>query len=676
MSSRWQNYIQELIRLLQVYIFAVVYLGLFRIVLIIYFNDKLDGSTNLSDVFLAITHGYRFDSAVATQFLLVPFLANAALTPFSLTRLSVSLRAGFSGFMLIAMSMAFVVTIPYFQEYDSQFDYFLFEILYDDRYAIMRTVIDEYNLFGNLMIIAVVSILCIILLKQWQKLSFTPVLRLLTQSNNLFVRSVIAILIFLITFAAARGSFRSKPAMRKWADATTDIFLNKTVMNPLKHLQYAYKDFKSINSSTAGIRKLLGDVPVMTAANEYFSMELPDDQAGDLSNYLLRTASGNHTKMPDHIFLIVMESYDSWPLMTRYKSLKIAESLRILGENGIFFNHFLPAASNTMGSLSAILAGIPYTGVNISRIAASIPPYITSTPGIFKRLGYKTRLYYGGFLSWQNIGNFSRAQGIDEILAAPNVETGGSDGVWGVEDEQLFEFVQANTIAGEKTFNIILTTSYHPPYNIDVKSKGFPLDEIPANIKSDLDVSIPLNQLGHFWYCDKQIGNFVEAIEKVHPSCLFAMTGDHYGRRFLNSRPSIYEHSSVPFVLYGKKFIAPQGTSNPTPGSHIDIVPTIVELIAPAGFQYHSFGRSMYNKDMNGTESSPIRFGIGYQTIVTENFIANLKIERNPAPLPDIDFVINRNLFNDLEKKHNQLLGLGWWLIFRGQVLDTTAVPN
>ena len=578
--------------------------------------------------------------------------------------------------MFIVLSMAFVVTIPYFQEYDSQFDYFVFEILYDDRAAIMRTIIEEYNFFVSILIIAVITILCFLLLRQWQKASFKSILVLLTQVKNRLSRGAIVIVIFILTFAAARGSFRSKPAMRKWADVTTDIFLNKTVMNPLRHLQYAYKDFKSINSSTKGIRELLGDVLVMTAAREYFSLELPDDQAGDLSNYLLQTTSGNQTQMPDHIFLIIMESYDSWPLMTRYESLKIAESLRTLGENGILFNHFLPSASNTMGSLSAILSGIPYTGVNISRIAASIPPFITSTPGIFKRLGYKTRLYYGGFLSWQNIGNFSRAQGIDEVFAAPNVETGESDRVWGVEDEQLFEFVQANTIAGERTFNIILTTSYHPPYNIDVKSKGFPLDEIPANIKSDLDVLIPLNQLGHFWYCDKQIGNFVEAIENVHPSSLFAMTGDHYGRRFLNSRPSIYEHSSVPFILYGKKFIAPQGTSNPTPGSHIDIIPTIVELIAPAGFQYHSFGESMLSNDENGGASSPIRFGIGYQTIVTENFIANFKIERSPAPLPDIDFVINSDLFHSLEIKHNQLLGLGWWLIFRGQILDTTHVPD
>lgn len=675
MITKWQNYCQEFIKQLQLYIFAVVYFGLFRIFLIIYFNDKLDSNTNLGDIFLVMAHGFRFDSAITVLFLLIPFLVNSALGPLTLLPISTYLRIGFSGLMVIAMTFAFVVTIPYFKEYNSQFDYFLFEILYDDRSAVMHTMIDEYNLFSRLLIFAGISVLCFFLIKQWQKLRFTPLFRFLTKPKNLFPRYLIIIVTILLTFAAARGSFKSRPAMRKWADITTDIFLNQTVMNPFKHLHYAYKDFKSINSKTEGIKKLLGNIPIKTAAQEYFSVVLPDDKASDLSNYMLKTVSNTQNKLPDHIFLIVMESYDSWPLLPEYNSLKMADNLKTLSEKGVFFNHFLPAGSNTMSSLSAILMGIPYTGVNISRIAANKPPFITSAPGIFKRLGYKTRLYYGGFLSWQNIGNLFHAQGIDELFAAPAIEKIVTDGVWGVEDEQLFNFIQTNTTAEEKTFNIILTTSYHPPFNLDSKSKGFPLNEIPVDIKPLFDGSMTLDQLGLFWYCDMELGKFVSAIEKVYPSSLFAITGDHYGRRFLNASPSVYELSSVPFILYSKKFITPQGTRNPTPGSHIDIVPTIVELIAPRGFQYHSFGRSMFDKDEKGYKSGTNRFGIGHQTIVAENFIANLKIDRNPAPLPDVNFVNNNKLFHILEEKHNQLLGLGWWLIFRGEDLDTAAAP-
>ena len=34
----------------------------------------------------------------------------------------------------------------------------------------------------------------------------------------------------------------------------------------------------------------------------------------------------------------------------------------------------------------------------------------------------------------------------------------------------------------ERTFHIILTTSNHPPYNIDVVAKGFPKEEIKQKI--------------------------------------------------------------------------------------------------------------------------------------------------------------------------------------------------
>ena len=670
MHGRWENFITEFLKQLKVYVFAIVYLGLFRILLIFVFRSKLANGADISDLLLAVAHGFRFDSTVAAYFLLIPFLANAFFSPLHRFSIGAYLRVGFSAFMLFLLTLASALTIPYFKEYDSQYDYFVFELLFDDRSAILRTVVEEYNLFGYTALVIGLSMLTIYILHLWQKNLSTSVIRFFAVSRSRYSRIAISALIVILTLAAVRGSFGSRPAMRKWADVTTDVFLNKTVMNPLKHLQYAYMDFKSINSKITGIRNFLGNTPVKEAAEQYFAVVLPNDQGDDLTYYLQKTAAGADGELPDHIFLIVMESYDSWPLMPKYNSLNITNRVKEFGKKGIHFDHFLPAASNTMGSLSAIVTGVPYTGVNISRIAARMPPFITAAPDIFERLGYTTRFYYGGFLSWQNIGNFSKAQGFDEIIAAPSIKTDLLDEVWGVDDTQLFRHVQTNTGEHERTFNVILTTTYHPPYDIDVRSLGFSMTEIPADISDSMDVIMPINQLGHFWYCDQAIGEFVNAIEKDFPSSLFVLTGDHYGRRFLNSNPSVYEHTSVPFILYSAKYVAPMGRRNSTPGTHIDIIPTIVELIAPNGFKYHSFGRSLI--DIDQTHDSG-QFGIGHKTIVSENFIANLKIFNSPAPLPDADFDNNRDLLYQLEQKHNQLLGLGWWLIFRGNLLEPTV---
>ena len=44
--------------------------------------------------------------------------------------------------------------------------------------------------------------------------------------------------------------------------------------------------------------------------------------------------------------------------------------------------------------------------------------------------------------------------------------------VWGIEDEYLFELVNETIDPSSFSFNI-LTTSYHPPYSVDVIKKGF-----------------------------------------------------------------------------------------------------------------------------------------------------------------------------------------------------------
>ena len=42
---------------------------------------------------------------------------------------------------------------------------------------------------------------------------------------------------------------------------------------------------------------------------------------------------------------------------------------------------------------------------------------------------------------------------------------------WDMDDEDLFRFVLEHS-EPEPTFNLIASTSYHPPYSVDVEKKG------------------------------------------------------------------------------------------------------------------------------------------------------------------------------------------------------------
>jgi phosphoglycerol transferase MdoB-like AlkP superfamily enzyme len=167
-----------------------------------------------------------------------------------------------------------------------------------------------------------------------------------------------------------------------------------------------------------------------------------------------------------------------------------------------------------------------------------------------------------------------------------------------------------NTDKEKYTFNLILTTSYHAPYSVDLEAKGFPYkstDDFPAEAKKYFDGSMNIKELGHLWYGDKAIGDFVKTAEKNTAIVFFVLLAIISGRKFINSKPNLYEKSSVAFIMYGKNIPIQK---NDNPGSHIDIMPTLFELIAPKDFEYYSFGKSMFDdKD----------FGLGYQKMISKS---------------------------------------------------------
>src|SRR5207247_360324 len=105
-------------------------------------------------------------------------------------------------------------------------------------------------------------------------------------------------------------------------------------------------------------------------------------------------------------------------------------------------------------------------------------------------------------------------------------------------------------------------------------------------LTSAFDGSVELRVLGHFRYADRCLGQFVQNLAPHLTAPLFVITGDHYGRRFPNAHPSLYERMAVPLVLYGPNVLAGRSAGANAVGSHVDIGPTVVNLSAPAGFTY------------------------------------------------------------------------------------------
>jgi phosphoglycerol transferase MdoB-like AlkP superfamily enzyme len=656
--KRFNRFLLHFLKDVKLWLSFMLYLSLFRIAFIIYFRNKMQQDTNYSDIVLSLLNGIRYDSMVSTCWFAIPFLTGLLLLFFDADRIVDRVRSVTGAAFVIVTSVAWVLTFGYFHEYNEQFNYMLFNLYYDDTAAIFRTIWADYHPIIYFLIIGAVAALAISVQKRFLRKHFISPEAITARRFTPLSGIITGLVIVVLIVTAARGSVGPRPAQRKDEAVAKDMFLNQSVENPYFALLYTVQDHQNA-AGWNGLESFVPDGNVRKAAQELYHN---NESYDNLDKYLIKHARGPKSIPPRHIFLVVMESYDAWPLLDKYASLGITENLKGLARKGLYFKAFLPATDSTMESLASIISGLPYAHVEINYQVTARKPYPSSIAETFKRLGYRTRLFYGGYLSWQRFGDFARDQGFEEIYGAPHIwRPGAATHEWGVDDEYLVDFIVNKVNDDKPSFNLIMTTSYHPPYNVDVYAKGFPLKDVPDDIKPLFDGTTSLKMLGHLWYADKCLGDLVKRIEPKLSRPLFAFTGDHFGRKFINARPEFFERSAVPFILYGPQVLRgitiPQGAA----GAHIDIPPTLVELAAPKGFEYYSAGQDLLTPRKEF-------LGIGFFKVIGKDFIFD-ETGSHLYPLPGRELPKKLPTIEELKAVFNDTYGIGWWRVRRGEKL-------
>ena len=643
-TSRWEKFSYELSRLIRFWLFGVLSLSLFRLVFILFFGEEIKGSPAVLDYLKVFYTGFRFDAVAVSYFTVIPFAFLLFGSYFGCFKLIKIVRKTFEYLFIAITAILCMITINYYIEFQNIFDNNLFLGLFEEEQSAIVQMIWEYkHPIINLFIFSVLVFLAVKIfnLSKESLLLYTPLRTILNKK----IRGIIVLLAIYGLVSGMRGSLGTSVLKVRNAAVSTDFFLNKAVLNPYKALDVAYKDYKEVNN--------LGDT------NPFEQPLLADYlPCSNIKEYIKKEADSDCIEKPKQIFLVIMESYDAWSLLDKYRPFHVSDNLCRIADNGTTFMNFLPAYNATIYAYSSIVAGIPHFGVNISQISKQDEECVSSIFEHFKRLGYTTNLFYGGYLSWQKLDRFSAYLKCENAYSAPDIGKKMHEGCWGVEDEDLFEYVVKTIDSSEYTFNVILTTSYHPPFSIDVCSKGYPyknIEDLPEEVRGYLGNTMSIHELGHRWYGDYAIGKFMDWAEKKYPEALYAFTGDHFARKFINSTPNLYESSAVPFILYGKHISAQKLN---TPGSHIDIMPTLIDLVAPEGFKYYSFGSSMLQKNKF--------YGIGYNKLITKE---SLYHQTNDSIIIKMDYSTGDESPIDLcpyNLEYYETMGLAWQYTAKG----------
>ena len=317
-----------------------------------------------------------------------------------------------------------------------------------------------------------------------------------------------------------------------------------------------------------------------------------------------RATTGPRVTTPSHIFFLLGESHAQAPLDPMYHRLGLMEaSLRFRSSpHTITMNHMLSAGMTSRPSLVSLFTVFSDRVMQITEMGAFWQrTFPNSLPQLLHRLGYRTEYWYGGYLNHGSMEHFVPAIGFDAWHAGPEICGADAPQTWlGVYDhiflEEAAARIEASTEDGP-VFHFLYTTSNHGPYNMPYEKYGFDLSrvmkdapEVAARIARDKKVS---RRMASIWYADQALIRFAERMKKDFPDSLIIITGDHsfgalpYEYDVAKRRePTIREAVLTSFAMYHRELTPDMLPSHI--GGHMNILPTLLELIAPQGFSYLS----------------------------------------------------------------------------------------
>jgi phosphoglycerol transferase MdoB-like AlkP superfamily enzyme len=668
-SQRWEQTLQQIQQDLLLWFVLIFIMQMQRLILVGVFNSQWSPDSGVSEYASVAWLGVRYDMSIA-MYLVLPCVLLSAMCLFGNTgRLASLIRAVWSPTVVIMVILVGIIDALFFAEFHDQFNHFAFGLGLHNQVQeylgpVLETAWSEYPL-GWLSL----AFLFVVGLTTWGlryllRLNWLCRPRMLRLSSRPLVRVALMMVFVVGVVFASRGGFGRRPIQFKDSAATSDTELNKVVPNALSALRYAVQLHLRLMSAE-GLQVYLQGEEIVKAAAAWGDLATPTS----IDQVTRRQASGAKIARPEHIFLIVMESADAWVMEPEYSSLHLADEMKQLAASGVTADFFVSSGRGSVESFTSILTGFPEVGVTTNYQPSSRSQYATSIASQMKEMGYTPRFFNGAYLAFQRYGDLAVDQGFEVVEGAETIRREDSlVDEWGVQDDELFDHVINRLDPGQPTFNLIVSMTYHPPYNLDASSMGYPVTEAPTDLPVPCELCTPkwLNTVGHAWYADRSLGDFVRLVEQQYPQSLFIITGDHWSRRYVNDRPPLPLIRETPLILYGPAVL--EGLDPATfYGSHIDIAPTVIEMISPAGHVYHSFGRDML--DVSG----PRQFSAGSGLIMGPGFVVS---SDSDAPIVLDPSCFDSTDISQAKKWDNRTKGLAWWRIMEGDKLPSHPVDK
>lgn len=653
--SRWQIFVRNVQQDLKLFVFVLALLCFLRITFIVGLHSYLGAQTRFFDIILSVYYGLRLSLKSADVVVLLSFLfctlVSVAFRTEKLEKMRLVLGSIYSSLLVLL----FHARIPFYKEFHSGFNQMIFNTFRDDIKALLYTLVIDYYMPVLLVSAAIISYIICRLLKKFLDTGTYSAPQFSRSYNTIFFRTatMVSVIVFSV-FTRFGGSLTYAHSLH-WENAavSSDDFLNEAIIDDIQALYRAYSIQERIRHG-ADMK-----IDVDSIRNYATIVKGSDLASNQLDEAFVKHAQGAKMPKPKHIFIVIGESFAQWPLLDQFNSLHLADGMKsvISRENACYIPAFVPNGAFTPMAVTAIVSGLSDVSLYPNYHPESYKgPYSTAIAPQFKKLGYKTNFWYAGVSSWERVRDFALAQGFDNFYGEGDFAH-ASGNVWGSDDRYLFDAILSGIKDDVPTLNVILTVSNHAPYSVDLVQEGFEESKVsavlPAEAQGDKEL---IKRLGHYWYTDQQISRFIWEIQEKAPESLFVVTGDHADRTNISKTPTIFERYSIPLVLFGPgitKQVIPANAA----GSHVNIAPTLLELIAPLGFEYYSVGNSLTRGSM---------VGFSHNVWITSDSIGRLPVH-NAEDYSGVAKDLQDE--TSLRQTIDAMRALSWWRIEKGKII-------
>ena len=519
-----------------------------------------------SDWWDVIWHGLVLDVAIAGYLTIIPALIFIASLWIESKTIG-WIWKGYVGIVAFISSLAYVANIALYGFWGFPLDNTPLLYIKTSPSDAMASVTTE-QLIGGLLAVCASTVFIYLLITRLVKLPKAQ------KNSKPLLQTIVILLLTALLIIPIRGGFGAGTNHTGAVYYSTNIRLCHAAVNPI----FCFIESVTHDEDIADRYRFMDDREAADIFGDMTCTALRADSVGILS---LRGEN-----QPRNVVVIMLESFSKY-IMTEAGHVKgITPNLDRYSKEGMYFTRFYANSFRTDRAIVSILSGLP---AQPTMSVMDIPHKSTALPSIASAMGkagYNSTFYYGGDTNYSNMKSYFMGTGFQNVVSDKDFPKELHTGKWGVADGPVYERILKDMIASdkkEKHLRVVMSESSHEPFDVPFKS----------HIKEP--------ELNAFYYADKCLGEFVEAMKKQTDwdNTLVLIVPDHLGAYPLNIDNYALWRYELPMILLGGKVTAQQVEAI---GCQTDIPATLLGIL---GIEHNEF---LFSKDIFDTKSPHFAF--------------------------------------------------------------------